>query len=47
MDLATNGAIVTDAMDRVTQIQKEVKMLNRLNESIKADEEEMATSGVF
>jgi hypothetical protein len=48
MDLATNGAIVTDAMNRVTQIQKDVKVLNRLDESIKADEEEMTTTnGVF
>jgi hypothetical protein len=47
MDLNTNGAIVTDAMNRVTQIQKDVTVLNRLNESIKADEEEMTTNGVF
>jgi hypothetical protein len=49
MDLNTNGAIVTDAMNRVTQIQKDVNTLQRLNESIKADEEEMGitTSGVF
>jgi hypothetical protein len=47
MDLNTNGAIVTDAMNRVTQIQKDVTVLNRLDESIKADEEEMTTTGVF
>jgi predicted transcriptional regulator len=47
MDLTTNGSIVTDAIRHVTQIQKDVTVLNRLDESIKADEEEMATSGVF
>jgi hypothetical protein len=49
MNLATNGAIVTDAMNRVTQIQKDVNTLKRLDESIKADEEEtgMSTTGVF
>jgi hypothetical protein len=47
MDLNTNGAIVTDAMNRVTQIQKDVTVLQRLDESIKADEQEMTTTGVF
>jgi hypothetical protein len=47
MDLNTNGSIVTDAMNRVTQIQKDVTILQRLDESIKADEQEMTTSGVF
>jgi len=47
MDLNTNGAIVTDAMNRVTQIQKDVTVLQRLDESIKTDEAEMTTSGVF
>jgi hypothetical protein len=47
MDLNTNGSIVTDAIKHVTQIQKDVTVLNRLEESIKADEEEMTTSGVF
>jgi hypothetical protein len=46
MDLATNSAIVTDAMNRVSHIQKDVMMLNRLDESIKADEE-ITTNGVF
>jgi uncharacterized protein YerC len=47
MDLNTNGSIVTDAMNRVTQIQKDVTVLQRLDESIKADEQEMTTTGVF
>jgi hypothetical protein len=47
MDLNTNGSIVTDAMNRVTQIQKDVNVLQRLDESIKGDEEEMTTNGVF
>jgi hypothetical protein len=47
MDLNTNGSIITDAINHVTQIQKDVTVLNRLDESIKANEEEMTTSGVF
>jgi predicted transcriptional regulator len=47
MDLTTNGSIVTDAIKHVTQMQKDVTVLNRLDESIKADEEEMTRSGVF
>jgi hypothetical protein len=52
MDLNTNGSIVTDAMNRVTQIQKDVTVLQRLDESMKADEKELAeaemtTNGVF
>jgi hypothetical protein len=47
MDLTTNGSIVTDAIRHVTRIQKDVTVLNRLDESIRADEEEMTTSGVF
>jgi hypothetical protein len=47
MDLTTNGSIVTDAIKHVTQIQKDVTVLNRLDESIKANEEEMTTNGVF
>jgi len=47
MDLNTNGSIVTDAMNRVTQIQKDVTVLQRLDESMKADEQEMSTTGVF
>jgi hypothetical protein len=34
-------------MNHVTQIQKDVNTLNKLDESIKAEEEEMTTSGVF
>jgi hypothetical protein len=47
MDLTTNGSIVTDAIRHVTQMQNDVTVLKRLDESIKADEEEMTTSGVF
>jgi predicted transcriptional regulator len=47
MDLTTNGAIVTDAIKYVTQTQKQVDTLNKLDESIKADEEESTTNGVF
>jgi hypothetical protein len=47
MDLTTNGAIVTDAIKYVTQTQKQVDTINKLDESIRADEEETTTNGVF
>jgi hypothetical protein len=47
MDLTTNGVVVTDAIKYVNQTQKQVDTLNKLDESIKADEEEITTSGVF
>jgi hypothetical protein len=47
MDLTTNGSIVTDAIKYVTQTQKDVTVLKRLDENIKADEEEMTTNGVI
>jgi hypothetical protein len=47
MDLNTNGSIITDAINHVHQLQKDVTVLNRLDESIKADEQESSTSGVF
>jgi hypothetical protein len=47
MDLTTNRSIVTDAIKHVSQLQKDVTVLNRLDESIKADEEEMTTNWVF
>jgi hypothetical protein len=47
MDLNTNGSIITDAINHVHQLQKDVTVLNRLDESIKADEQEMTTTGVF
>jgi hypothetical protein len=47
MDLTTNGSIVTDAIKYATQTQKDVTVLKRLDENIKADEEEMTTNGVI
>jgi hypothetical protein len=47
MDLNTNGSIITDAINHVHQLQKDLTVLNRLDESIKADEQEMTTTGVF
>ena len=46
MDLTTNGSIVTEAIKHVTQIQKDVMVLNRLDESMKADEKEEDRGGV-
>jgi hypothetical protein len=51
MDLATNGAIVTDAMKYVTQTQKQIDTLDKLEKSIEASavaaEEETTTNSVF
>jgi hypothetical protein len=51
MDLATNGAIVTDAMKYVTQTQKQIDTLDKLEKSIEtsavAAEEETTTNSVF
>jgi hypothetical protein len=47
MDLVTNGSIITDAIEHFNQIQKHVDILNKLDESIKATEEESTTNGVF
>jgi hypothetical protein len=49
MDLNTNGSIVTDAMNRITQIQKDVTMLNRIDEERITNEEQQQqqTTGVF
>jgi hypothetical protein len=49
MDLTTNGAIVTDAIKYVTQTQKQMDTLHKLDERIEAAEEaeETTTNGVF
>jgi hypothetical protein len=51
MDLNTNGSIVTDAFNHITQIQKQVDTLDKLDKRIEASaeagEEEPTTSGVF
>jgi hypothetical protein len=50
MDLTTNGAIVTDAIKHVTQIQNDVNIINKCDKSLedlKASEEELTTNGVF
>lgn len=50
VDLTTNGTIVTDAMKYVTQTQKQIETLNKLDKSIEASEEAeetTTTNGVF
>ena len=47
MDLTTNGAIVTDAIKHVTQIQNDVNIINKIDKSLEASEEEVTTNGVF
>jgi hypothetical protein len=47
MDLTTNGAIITDAIKHVTQIQNDVNIINKVDKSLEASEEEITTNGVF
>ena len=54
MDLVTNGSIITDAIKRVNQIQKDVDTINMLDKSISIEasagakqEETTTTNGVF
>jgi predicted transcriptional regulator len=46
MDLVTNGSVITDAIKRVTQIQKDVDTINKIDKSLEAIEE-TTTNGVF
>ena len=51
MNLVTNGSVITDAMKRITELQNNVNVLNRCDQSLedlKASEaEEFTTNGVF
>jgi hypothetical protein len=47
MDLSTNAGVISKAMDFMNEKHKQIETLNRLEETIKADEQEMTTSGVF
>ena len=50
MDLTTNGAIVTDAIKHVTQLQNNVNIINKVDESLEnleTSEEAVTTNGVF
>ena len=51
MNLVTNGFVITDAMKRITELQNNVNVLNRCDQSLedlKASEaEEFTTNGVF
>jgi transcriptional regulator with PAS, ATPase and Fis domain len=47
MDLTTNGAIITDAIKHVTQIQNDVNIINKVDKSLEASEEEITTNGIF
>ena len=47
MDLVTNGSVITDAIKHVTQIQNDVNIIKRCDESLEASEEEVTTNGVF
>ena len=47
MDLVTNGSVITDAIKHVSQIQKDVDTINKIDKSLEAIEEETTTNGVF
>ena len=47
MDLTTNGTIITDAIKHMTLIQNDVDMINKLDKSLEASEEDITTNGVF
>jgi predicted transcriptional regulator len=47
MDLVTNGSVITDAIKHVTQIQNNVNIINKIDKSLEASEEEVTTNGVF
>lgn len=50
MNLVTNGSVITDAMKRITELQNNVNIINRCDESLKdieASEEDITTNGVF
>jgi hypothetical protein len=49
MDLSTNGAIVTDAIKHITQLQNNVNIINKCDKSLEASEaeEDITTNGVF
>lgn len=47
MDSVTNGSVITDAIKHVSQIQNDVNIIKRCDESLEASEEEVTTNGVF
>jgi hypothetical protein len=52
MDLVTNGSVITDAMKRITQLQNNVAIIKRCDESLEnleasIAEEKVTTNGVF
>lgn len=46
MNLVTNSSVVADAMNRVTEIKKDIETLSHLNKSMEGSEED-TTTGVF
>jgi hypothetical protein len=49
MDLVSNGSVITNAMKRITELQNNVNIINKVDESLEslAGEEETTTNGVF
>jgi hypothetical protein len=47
MDLVSNGSVITNAMKRITELQNNVNIINKVDESLEALEEETTTNGVF
>ena len=47
MDLVTNGSVITNAIKHITELQNNVNIINKVDESQEALEEETTTNGVF
>jgi hypothetical protein len=47
MDLVSNGSVITNAMKRITELQNNVNIINKVDKSLETLEEEVTTNGVF
>jgi hypothetical protein len=47
MDLVSNGSVITNAMKRITEVQNNVNIINKVDKSLETLEEEVTTNGVF
>jgi hypothetical protein len=47
MDLVSNGSVITNAMKRITELQNNMNIINKVDKSLETLEEEVTTNGVF
>ena len=48
MNLVTNSSVIADAWKRVTQIQNDISIINKIDKSLEAmDEQDVTMDGVF